>query len=205
MDAYESLVDQLYQNDRQSHLRLIADNLTAVETTPMSHPVITRRQLPSPSSNGVASIRPTQPVYVGRQDDHLHVSPGPSLLDETYATIYSKPALEPRTRPYNDNAFNIEYNGDETLKDTLVFDNWSVSLLSRRQLTKYMSSEHREEHETGMTTITFYEANTARELHVTNQAAYTARKAIHYSNIQPKDQTDEAHVIKDRNIHIPGT
>lgn len=142
MDAYESLADQLYQKGRQSHLRLLADDLTAFETTPHSNPVITHRTKPSPSNNGVASIRPTQPAYIGRQDTRLHVTP--SVLDKTYATIHAKPGLEARIRPHPEVAFNIEYNGDETMSDTVVSPDCPVQLLSRTQLVNYLRSDHRE-------------------------------------------------------------
>ena len=212
VDNYMTLVNNLYDNENHSHLRLIADKLDVDETPVHANPIITERRR-TYQEQDVATIQPAQPVFLEEHNGVTTLTANQSKTGDARATIHAKPGLPAVIKPIKDNSVTLRYKAteseDNTPKKRLTGGD-SAALFTPSQLVTYLKDDHpvsdegaahtmgREE---GVTDVYFGSVPTETpDFQVTNQAAYAFRRATHHADIQLTSTTPDDTVVFDANI-----
>ncbi len=212
VDTYMTLVQNLYDNDNHSHLRIIADKLNVDETPVHANPIITERRR-TYQEQDVATIQPAQPVFLEEHNGVTTLTANQSKTGDARATIHAKPGLSAVIKPIKDNSVTLQYKAteseDSTPKKRLTGGD-SATLFNPSQLVTYLKDDHPVDdervgytkgREEGVTDVYFGPVPTETpDFQVTNQAAYTFRRAMHRADIQLISTTPNDDVVFDKNI-----
>lgn len=192
------IVDQIYDNDEQGWLRIIADELRVGEETSPRGPRITTQQRPTSDQQGIVSTKLSKPAYIGITDNHYTVSSSPRGIQTPLATIQADLGRPPSIQSYKDTLITFLYKKDKGANATHTDD--GKPLLTRSQIGAYLRDDHTEDKEAGLTKVYFNTVRKSNPLRIANQKTYNIRRALHYSQIHIEDQTDNPSLVKDRNI-----
>lgn len=213
--TYAGLANEIYEDGHKANLRIIADDLL-VDHDKATQPVLSLEQQATQDQQGIATVQPVFPAYIGRAHNHTAITLNPSHLTTTYAAIHlgvdsddeTESGLEAQLTPTPNTAAGINSHVSRQKRSRKVSADQTARLLTKQGTADYLSLPHRTENERGTTSIIFDEAtehihaNTDYQpnIHVANQAAYTLRRAIDTADLQVNDTTTDKALVNDDNI-----
>ncbi len=204
MNEAQQVIQRIYDNNLESRLRLIADDLNVRNASGHREPRIKPAHTPKTTVEDAAVAEPSgiyNPVYIG--DKHgLTVTANPHELHDAYAALIQWPTQGPYIQPKDNTALNVHYH-DPTQKTTPTrIEDTDMPVYDQAHLAHYLQGPNPRKHEFGVTTI---EINPDKHpsdglVGVTNDEAYHARRLLNMNNTPLGNQTSNPSHAKD--IHI---
>lgn len=162
----EAQVNQLYRHGHAGSLRIIPETQRF-----MDHAETTEKDAAHPFDAVTADVLTDGPVYIGRRDDHIAVTNTTSDLHDARAQLswnekMQKPVLTAVKTGVTIQRHLIDDEPKQLNQATYI------PVICAPQLTEYLTRNHRDSYETGVTTV---DCDTFT-FDVTNQAAHETRR-----------------------------